>query len=88
MPVTPEHCAVCANVRAARKKRGLTQSQMAESLEITQGAYSQFEVGAYSPNYETIVKVARLLGIKPKAIVDMDTPAAREAIRNLEAAVA
>lgn len=44
-----------------RKKRGLSQVQLAEKLNITQGAVSQWEMGLSKPKSEILPELAKVL---------------------------
>ena len=44
-----------------RKKQGLSQVQLAEKLNITQGAVSQWEMGLSKPKSEILPELARAL---------------------------
>ena len=41
-----------------RKEKGLTQSDLADSVNISRGALSLYELGTRKPDYETLVKIA------------------------------
>lgn len=49
-------------LRDLREKKNITQAQIAEQLGITQGAVSQWEVGATNPSIATISRLAGILG--------------------------
>jgi transcriptional regulator with XRE-family HTH domain len=44
-----------------RKKQGLSQVQLAEKLNITQGAVSQWEMGLSNPKSEILPELAKAL---------------------------
>lgn len=44
-----------------RKKQGLSQAQLAEKLNITQGAVSQWEMGLSKPKSEILPELAKAL---------------------------
>ena len=48
-------------LRDLREKNNITQAQIAEKLGITQGAVSQWEVGATNPSIGTISKLSEIL---------------------------
>lgn len=50
------------NISLARGKRGMTQSELACRLCVTQGAVSQWETGKAIPRPEMLVKIADILG--------------------------
>ncbi len=59
-----------------RKRKNITQSQLAEHLNLTQGAIAQWENGTTNPSIELLPKLAsilsctvdELLGIEKKPI--------------------
>ena len=46
------------NIVDLRKKRGLTQAQLAEALNMTSAAVSKWETGAAVPDLETLIALA------------------------------
>lgn len=50
-------------LKQARQKKSYTQSDMANKLQVTQGAYQKWESGVRDPNLETIVKITKILDI-------------------------
>jgi len=65
MPASELHEVFCANLRAARIQKGLTQLALAELLGMTQAAYSFMEKGRNPPNLVTIEKLAEALDVDP-----------------------
>ncbi len=53
------------NLKAARKAAGLTQSQVAQKMLMTQQQYSRFENGVFQLNYEQILKLCELFDVTP-----------------------
>lgn len=62
------------NIKTARKWQGLTQSQMAKLLAMTQQQYSRFENGVFELNYEQIIKICHILHMAPNEMFDIDNP--------------
>jgi transcriptional regulator with XRE-family HTH domain len=56
-------------VREHRRRRGLTQEALAESLELSVAYVSLIERGGRNPPYTTVVAIARALGVPPSQIV-------------------
>lgn len=56
------------NIKAARKAKGLTQSDVAKVFYMTQQQYSRFENGVFELNYQQIVDICKLLDITPNEI--------------------
>ena len=53
------------NVRVAREQAGLTQEQLAWAAGLHQTEIARIEGGRRNPGFDTIVKVARGLGVPP-----------------------
>jgi transcriptional regulator with XRE-family HTH domain len=53
------------NVRVAREKAGLTQEQLAWAAGLHQTEIARIEGGRRNPGLDTILKVARGLGVAP-----------------------
>lgn len=50
-------------IKAARKKKKMTQAELAEKLNISYVGVSQWENGVRNPKYDTIRKIADALGV-------------------------
>ncbi|MBP5651272.1 MAG: helix-turn-helix transcriptional regulator [Clostridia bacterium] len=60
------------NIKIARKAKGLTQSQVAQTLYMTQQQYSRFENGIYELNYSQIIAICKLLDTTPNELFDYE----------------
>jgi transcriptional regulator with XRE-family HTH domain len=49
----------------ARKRIGLTQDQLADRSGVDQTTISSLELGKKSPRFDTVLKLARVLGLPP-----------------------
>ena len=49
-------------LKKLREEIGLSQSDIANRLNITRQAYNNYETGKREPDFETIVKIADILG--------------------------
>lgn len=56
-------------LRQLRKSAGLSQEQLAETLDISRQAVSKWESGASSPEAHNIIRLARLYGISTDSIL-------------------
>lgn len=56
-------------VRELRQKRGLTQVDLGERLDIPQSRVSEIEKGSRVPNLETILRLARALDCKVSVLM-------------------
>jgi len=52
-----------------RIKRGITQADLAETAGVTKPTISHIECGTHPPKLETMLKVARALGVE---LADID----------------
>ena len=59
------------NIKIARKAKGLTQSQVAAILLMTQQQYSRFENGVFELNYQQIVKICEILDTTPNELFEI-----------------
>lgn len=48
-------------LRKTRKTMNITQTQMAEKLNINQVTYHGYESGKHKPDIDTLVRIARIL---------------------------
>lgn len=75
------------NIRALRKKAGLTQEQLAEKIGISQVHLGRLENNARSMDLEQVENIAKALGVKPLEILPQAwqpeeiTPEEREILR-------
>lgn len=78
----PRKIAIGTGLRHARKRAGLTQSELAELLGVTRGAVAMWENGYRSVRTETLLEISDVTGAGLDSILD----AARRAGRKVEAA--
>lgn len=57
------------NIKLARARKGITQSQLAEALEIDSVTVSRIETGAQLPSIERIDQIANVLGMSLGSLV-------------------
>lgn len=50
-------------IREARKSAKLTQAELAKQVGVTQGAVTQWETGRIAPKLQTMLTLARTLGV-------------------------
>ena len=50
-------------LKVLRKKKGLTQKEVARLLGTVQGVYSKWERGVYEPNYENLSMLACIFDV-------------------------
>ncbi len=56
-------------IRDHRKHRGLTQENLAESLELSVAYVSLIERGGRNPPYTTVMAIAKALGVSPTRLI-------------------
>lgn len=55
--------AVGSHIKKLRKQRGLSQQALAEQLNVTRQAVSQWENGISQPDLDTLTRIAEVLGV-------------------------
>ena len=60
------------NIKTARKIKGLTQSEVAQTFHMTQQQYSRFENGVFELNYKQIYDICKLLDTTPNELFEYD----------------
>ena len=72
------------NISAARKKRQLTQEQLAELTDVSTVFISQIETAVRKPSLETMYKLAKSLGTTIDSLIDSNNSLAiSEEIENI-----
>jgi transcriptional regulator with XRE-family HTH domain len=61
-------------VRELRKRRGLTQDQLAELIERSTDAVSNLERGISLPNFDTLERLSEKLSVPIREFFDFDDP--------------
>ena len=61
-------------IKSLRKQHGYSQQQIATKLHITQGAVSQWEVGATVPAADQLSALATVFGISVDELLDREPP--------------
>lgn len=60
------------NIVRYRKRAGLSQSEMADKLNITQTAYSKLELGKTKLSEFYLFKIASILNLQPDELIDAE----------------
>lgn len=60
------------NIKQARKYKGLTQTQVAKLLNMTQQQYSRFENGVFELNYNQLIQICKILNTSPNELFGFD----------------
>ena len=61
-------------LRELREKSGQTQKQLAEYLQVTPQAYSQYERDQRRPDYEQLIRLAKLYRVSLDYLVEGKEP--------------
>ena len=62
--------AIGNNIKSNRKKLGITQEQLAEKINVTRQAVSNWENGKTEPDVETLTKIAQIFDTSIDELVD------------------
>ena len=57
-------------LRAARLRKGLTQQQMADRLNIHRTAYTKYETTDVEPSLTTFREIVRILDVDPMELLE------------------
>ena len=57
------------NLKKARKQRGLTTTECAKALGITQPAWNFYELGSREPKLDALVRICELLETTPNRLL-------------------
>ena len=58
------------NMKIARLRKGITQSELAEKIGINSIMISRYEVGTATPKIDVIKKIAEVLGVTIDELVN------------------
>lgn len=64
---------VAARLREARRKRALSQAELAATAELKQSAVSHYESGRRVPSLEHIIRLAKALEISVEFLIGADS---------------
>jgi len=71
-------------LKAARVKSGHTQESLAELLETDKRAISRWESGTFTPNTETLIRIAQILNVSSDYLLGLsDDPTPHMRVDNL-----
>lgn len=68
--------AFASSLKSLLEKRGMTQRSLAEKLKTTEVTVSRYTSGNRTPNVETTVAIAEILGVSIDQLVGYEPPAA------------
>jgi transcriptional regulator with XRE-family HTH domain len=70
-----DYQAIGSRIKSARNKKGLTQAQLAELLQVSPEYVSRLERGGTKISLPTLVEVSGLLSVSPSSFLDGSTTA-------------
>lgn len=62
-----------AKIRELRKRKGLTQQQLAELAGVTKAMISAYETGLRYPSYEVLIKLTRIFRVTSDYLLGIDS---------------
>lgn len=65
---------LCENIKEIRRRKGLTQTQLANLIGVQRAVISKYESGMIEPPIKTLQKIANALGISTYALLDVEEP--------------
>lgn len=71
-----EKATFARQLRLLKDQRGLTQKEIADRLSTTEATVSRYFSGDRTPNIETAVELAAILGVSMDALCGIEPPAA------------
>ena len=71
------------NIRKARQERDLTQEAMAELLNLSESAISQWESGKTSPDLGILPELCAVLGVSSDWLLDIGTETREKEIEEI-----
>jgi len=60
---------VSSSIKTLRKKKRMTQEQLAEKLNVTHQAVSNWETGKTQPDIETLTRIAEYFGVSVEWLI-------------------
>lgn len=63
---------VSENLKMLRKKREMTQKQLAKACDLSIATIQGYEQGKYEPKPEALLKLSKALQVKPSEIMDYE----------------
>lgn len=57
-----------ANMKYYRKRKGISQAQLAEECDVSNGTIGNIECGITKPSFDLILQIAEHLEIKPELL--------------------
>lgn len=64
----------CDNLKQCRKKKGLTQAQLAELISVSQSTVGNWEAGTREPDLQTIIELSKLFSVSMNDLLGVTIP--------------
>src|SRR5262245_39211850 len=74
--------AFAEQLKAAREARKLTQTRLAELLDVSPRVYNRWEKGLATPHFDTVVKIADILRVSLDELAGRKEPSGEVLVRN------
>ena len=74
----------CQNLKEVRKQCGLTQKQVALSLDVVESCYANWEQGRTEPNVDMLRKLGKLFSVSIDDLINGECYFDREKCRGSE----
>lgn len=59
-------------LKQQRERRGMSQQALSEVLEVSQGAVGLWESGRREPNFDMLIRLAKLFGVTTDKLLGLD----------------
>lgn len=69
---------IAANISRIRKRKGITQVQLAERIGLTQNLVSSYEIGRLRMHAELVIRFAKALEVSTDELLGVKTEASQE----------
>jgi len=70
-----------AKIKEFRSLKGMTQAELAESVDMHEKQLSRIEAGVHFPTFDNFAKILEILEVEMKDF-DFDTPVKKDSLRN------
>ena len=70
------------NLKKYRKKKGLSQAQLAEFCNISTGTIGNIECGIAKPSFDLILTISEILDIHPALLLLIQNPAPSDTMQH------
>ncbi|MBY0573406.1 MAG: helix-turn-helix domain-containing protein [Undibacterium sp.] len=71
-------------LRTLRESRKITQTRLADLLEVNPRVYNRWERGTATPQFDTVVRIADILQVSLDELAGRDTSVTEPKIHNME----